>query len=216
MAKDPAFETAPPQGVGYTPRADWYPDPEIPDYWRYWDGGAWTQERLPTPPNWSGGPQSTGARRGRRPWALVGIAAIAVVAVGFALIEVVAPPSRESPPCSDSAVAFLSAFERDSLPGLDVQETVGERPNDEGLCMLDYLVDSDLPAVQQELAAYLESLGYSVRVTPYAGEPEPGAEILDENLIAKIEASAPGKPDLEIQMGPESNPVGVELLLVDP
>jgi Protein of unknown function (DUF2510)/Domain of unknown function (DUF4352) len=29
------------------PAAGWYPDPEWPDTWRYWDGVEWTDQRLP-------------------------------------------------------------------------------------------------------------------------------------------------------------------------
>jgi Domain of unknown function (DUF4328)/Protein of unknown function (DUF2510) len=51
--------------VSDTPPAGWYPDPELPGYQRYWDGGGWTQYQ--TPPAgfapagpWSGGGQPAG------------------------------------------------------------------------------------------------------------------------------------------------------------
>ena len=39
--------TGPPAGPPLMPPADWYPDPEQPWSWRWWDGRCWTDMRAP-------------------------------------------------------------------------------------------------------------------------------------------------------------------------
>lgn len=38
--------------AGEGPPAGWYDDPEVPGGKRYWDGGAWGEQRPPEPPPW--------------------------------------------------------------------------------------------------------------------------------------------------------------------
>ena len=37
--------------AGALAAAAWYPDPDFPDYVRYWDGTQWTDHRQPKPPS---------------------------------------------------------------------------------------------------------------------------------------------------------------------
>lgn len=66
-----------------TPPPGWYPDPDRPAMQRYWDGSAWTEQRMPQP-TWGehrasqAKPEPLNAQALR--WVLGGLAVVAVIA----------------------------------------------------------------------------------------------------------------------------------------
>ena len=62
------------------PGAGWYPDPDDPRSWRYWDGAAWTEHRSPGGQAPSPPPRApTGDQRPAWRWLAVVVVAFAVV-----------------------------------------------------------------------------------------------------------------------------------------
>ncbi len=61
-----------------TAAAGWYPDPEMTDTQRYWDGQQWTDQRVPK--------SSRGTTSATITWGI--LRAVAAVALVVALVEV--------------------------------------------------------------------------------------------------------------------------------
>ena len=62
-----------------SPPAGWQPDPERPDTWRYWDGGAWTDDRAPMG---SAGPGWVIRRPVLANAAIIGLAFLTIMVLG--------------------------------------------------------------------------------------------------------------------------------------
>jgi hypothetical protein len=104
--------------------AGWYPDPEHPEAWRYWDGAQWTEHRSP---GGGGGPGDTGGQlRGasRGPWMALVAAALVAVVVGGGLLLVDDRDSRSDGP-DPTALSSGEGTVADQAGGAIWEEVLG-------------------------------------------------------------------------------------------
>ena len=81
--------------------ANWYPDPQRPGYQRYWDGIAWTDNRIPdpTPPGVAGTAVRPQSAIGR--WAIV----LSVIGLGCWPVLIFMTTFRDTIPVMDTWVS---------------------------------------------------------------------------------------------------------------
>lgn len=99
----------------------WYQDPQDPNSARYWDGRAWTNQRMPAGGGPAGGPPSPGAPSGRPMWPWLVLAGlILAVAIGVGVWFATGQPN---PFGSASPTPTVSASSDTPTPSADASPT---------------------------------------------------------------------------------------------